>query len=64
MPSEEHDEHPYSYTLLSSYTISTLSSMMQELVEALTERGHNVIVATAWLKDPWNARRILKEHNS
>jgi len=45
-------------------TINTLSNMMQELAEALTERGHNVTVATAWLKDPWNARRILKEHNS
>ena len=29
--------------------ISTLSNMMQELAEALTERGHKVTVATAWL---------------
>jgi glycosyltransferase involved in cell wall biosynthesis len=29
--------------------ISTLSGMMQELAEALTDRGHHVTVATAWL---------------
>lgn len=29
--------------------ISTLSSMMQELAQALTDRGHHVTVATAWL---------------
>ncbi len=29
--------------------ISTLASMMQELAEALTDRGHHVTVATAWL---------------